>query len=117
VARALIFEPADELSVVTIGADADATEACRVLIALKAMIPATATIWRTRTMSNARDNFMLVPTFLRVHRADAPKERRAVAAGVSFSCVGEVRQFGHFDFHLRRACTRAEIDHRDRRSF
>jgi hypothetical protein len=33
----------------------------RVLIALNAMIPDTATTWRTNTISNARDNFMLGP--------------------------------------------------------
>jgi len=37
---------------------ADTNELCRVLIALNAIIPETATTWSSKTISNARESFM-----------------------------------------------------------
>src|SRR2546430_1519018 len=55
----------------------------RVLIALNAMIPDTATTCRSKTISNARDNFMFgsgMPS--KSIPADAADARRAVAASI-----------------------------------
>src|SRR5262249_26019908 len=83
-----------EVSELTVGVGAEAarlsfvfnkggctSKFCRVLIALNAMIPDTATMWRSRTISNARDNFMfgcaISPYSISV---GTPLVRRAVAA-------------------------------------
>jgi hypothetical protein len=57
-AAALMVDPTVAIAVFFVDAGAGAIDPWRVLIALKAMIPETATTWRTKTISNARDNFM-----------------------------------------------------------
>src|SRR5438094_8858130 len=99
----------------------------RVLIALNAMIPDTATTCKSKTISNARDNFMFgagIPS--NSVPADAADARRAVAARSFFdlkSCGIFIGLFGaglrpHRGAKLRAGPARArEIDHRGRRSF
>ena len=66
---------------------AGTNELSRVLIALNAMIPETATTCNSKTISNARDNFMfgsgMSPKSIPPEAADA---RRAVAAR-NFLCL------------------------------
>src|SRR6059036_3464343 len=58
----------------------------RVLIALNAMIPETATTCRSRTISSARDNFMFGSGMFSKSIPAAADARRAVAAR-SFLCL------------------------------
>lgn len=86
----------------------------RVLMALNAMIPDTATTCRSKTISNARDNFMFgsgIPS--KSIAAEVADARRAVAAdnflplnkrGILIRFIAEA---------LAPVC---EIDRRDRRS-
>src|SRR3954463_11624069 len=87
----------------------------RVLMALNAMIPDTATTCRSKTISNARDNFMFgsgMPS--NSIPAAAAEARRAVAAEslLALKRRGILMRFIAGAF--ARAC---EIDRRDRRSF
>src|SRR6266568_6815843 len=86
----------------------------RVLIALNAMIPDTATTCKSRTMINARDNFMFGSGMSSKSIPAAAEARRAVAAK-SFLCL---KNFGIFIalFGAAPAPVR-EIDHLDRHSF
>ena len=90
-------------------------ELSRVLIALNAMIPDTATTCNSNTMSNARDSFMfgsgMSPKSI---PADAAEARRAVAAA-SFLCLKSRRIFICL-FEATPARAR-EIGRLDRRSF
>jgi hypothetical protein len=54
---ATVFD--EEVWAEALGVETGGTTGWRLLIALNAMIPATATTWRTSTMRSARDNFML----------------------------------------------------------
>src|ERR1700731_2330934 len=49
----------DDVWAVAFGVETGGRAPWRLLIALKAMMPATATTWRTSTIRSARDNFML----------------------------------------------------------
>src|SRR5438552_451592 len=94
---------------------AGTNELSRVLIALNAMIPDTATTCNSNTISSARDSFMfgsgMSPKSI---PADAAEARRAVAAR-SFLYLKSCRIFiGLFGLGPARA---HEIDHPDRRSF
>src|SRR5438093_7691428 len=87
----------------------------RVLIALNAMIPDTATTCRSKTISNARDNFMFgsgMPS--KSIPADAADARRAVAARIFFrlSRLGIL-----IDFIEGALAPAREIGHRDRSNF
>ena len=95
--------------------DAGTNELSRVLIALNAIIPDTATTCRSKTISSARDNFMFGSGISsKSIPADAAEERRAVAAQ-SLLCFRRRGIFiGRFGVKLARA---HEIDRLDRRSF
>jgi len=95
--------------------DAGTNELSRVLIALNAIIPDTATTCRSKTISSARDNFMFGSGISsKSIPADAAEERRAVAAHSLFMSK-EARDFHRsVEAELGRA---REIDRRDRRSF
>src|SRR5256885_16510287 len=87
----------------------------RVLIALNAMIPDTATTCKSKTISNARDNFMFgsgMPS--NPIPADAADARRAVAARNFFrlSRLGIL-----IDFIEAALAPAREIGHRDRSNF
>src|SRR5437667_11220399 len=86
----------------------------RVLIALNAMIPDTATTCRSRTISSARDNFMFGSGMFSKSIPAAADARRAVAAR-SFLCLKScgifIGLFGGAHAPAR------EIGHRDRHSF
>jgi len=93
---------------------AGANELSRVLIALNAMIPDTATTCNSNTINNARDSFMfgsgMSPKSI---SADAAEARRAVAAR-SFLCRKSRRIFiGLFEATPVRV---HEIDRLDRSS-
>src|SRR5947208_10625787 len=90
-------------------------ELSRVLIALNAIIPDTATTCRSKTISSARDNFMFGSGISsKSIPADAADERRAVAAQ-SFLCL---KKRGTFIIRFQATRERArEIDRLDRRSF
>src|SRR5437762_1741453 len=95
--------------------DAGTNEFSRVLIALNAIIPDTATTCRSKTISSARDNFMFGSGISsKSTPADAADERRAVAAQ-SFPCL---KKRGTFIIRSQATRERArEIDRLDRRSF
>jgi hypothetical protein len=95
--------------------DAGTNELSRVLIALNAIIPDTATTCRSKTISSARDNFMFGSGISsKSIPADAAEERRAVAAH-SLLCLRSRRIFiGRFGPELARA---RGIDRLDRRNF
>src|SRR6187551_3342936 len=84
-------------------------------MALKAMIPDTATTCRSKTISNARDNFMFgsgMPS--KSIPADAADARRAVAADsfLALKSRGILILFIAGGF-----ATVCEIDRRDQRNF
>src|SRR5205823_2368321 len=118
----LIADPAFGAGVLTAFG---ANKSCRVLIALNATIPETATMCRTKTISNARDNFMFGSDMSSYVSADARSERRATVARSFF----RERSFGIFIFmrgaprphrgkQLRAGLARArDVDRRDRHSF
>src|SRR5438045_7626796 len=91
--------------------DAGTNEFSRVLIALNAMIPDTATTCRSRTISSARDNFMFGSGMFSKSIPAAADARRAVAAS-SFLCLKScgifIGLFGGAHAPAR------EIGHRDR---
>ena len=87
----------------------------RVLMALNAMIPETATTCRSKTISNARDNFMFgsgMPS--KSIPADAADARRAVAAD---NFLALKRRGILIRFITGAFAPVCEIDRRDRRSF
>src|SRR5439155_26548874 len=87
----------------------------RLLIALNAMIPDTATTCRSKTISNARDNFMFgsgMPS--KSIPADAADARRAVAASIF---LGLNRRGILSRFIMGAFAPVCEIDRRDQRNF
>src|SRR5436190_11078802 len=94
--------------------DAGTNEFSRVLIALNAMIPDTATTCRSKTTSSARDSFMFGSGISSKSIPADADERRAVAAQ-SFRCL---KNRGTFIITFQATRGRArEIDRLDRRSF
>ena len=90
-------------------------ERSRVFMALNAIIPDTATTCRSKTISNARDNFMFgsgMPS--KSIPADAAEARRAVAAD---SFLALKRRETLIRFIAGAFAPVCEIDRRDRRSF
>src|SRR5882724_7105971 len=87
----------------------------RVLMALNAMIPETATTCKSKTISNARDNFMFgsgMPS--KSIPADAADARRAVAARIFL----DLKKRGILSRFIAEAFAPVcEIDRRDRRNF
>src|SRR6266540_2995576 len=95
--------------------DAGTNELSRVLIALNAIIPETATTCRSKTISSARDNFMFGSGISsKSIPVDAAEERRAVAASIFF---GVKRRGILIRFIAGAFAPVYEIDRRDRRSF
>src|SRR4029077_12836478 len=87
---------------------------CRVLMVLNAIIPATATTCRTRTISNARDSFMFGSDISSKSASDMGNARRAVVAWSFF--LRRVKM-GIFIFVWAKRAPRHGIDRRDRRNF
>src|SRR5438034_9066119 len=85
----------------------------RVLIALNAMIPDTATTCRSKTISNARDNFMF-GSGMPSKSIPADDARRAVAAR---SFLGLNRRGILSRFITGAFAPVCEIDRRDQRNF
>src|SRR5262249_17338085 len=93
---------------------AGANELSRVLTALNAIIPDTATTCKSRTISSARDNFMFGSGMSSKSIPAAAEARRAVAVRI-FLCLNSC---GIFISLLRAGLARArEIGHRGRHSF
>src|SRR5438270_1018508 len=90
-------------------------EPCRLLIALNAMIPATATMCRTSTIKSARDNFMFGSDMSSKSEVGAVA-RRAAARNRFFG--GAIRgSCGSFIFIWAEHGRVNETDRPDQRSF
>src|SRR2546423_4789063 len=88
-------------------------ERSRVLMALNAMIPDTATTCKSKTISRARDNFMF-GSGMPSNSIPAADARRAVAARTFFCLKRRGILIGFIEAGFAPA---REIGHRDRRNF
>src|SRR5437762_12229574 len=95
--------------------DAGTNELSRVLIALNAIIPDTATTCRSKTISSARDNFMFGSGISSKSIPAGPADEPRAVAAQSFLRLKKRRIFIS-SFEATRGRARG-IDRLDRRSF